>query len=543
MATALAAAATLAVGAPAAHADHSMETIVQDDAVFLHRSDAQVDSSIAELAQMGVDRVRLTAGWSVIAPAADSAARPGFDAGDPNAYPPHAWDNLDRAVRDATAHGLKVDIDIAFWAPLWATTDTGPSRARRYIDAADYAQFAQAVARRYSGSFLPTDVSDAPSTPPSLDATLLGGLAEVLGQQHKLRQLASPTPQVALPHVDMYTIWNEPNYGGFLEPQWVRSTGRWHPESPQIYRQLVYLSYPAIKTVDPGATVLVGGTASAGDGPRSDAVPPLRFIRELACVDDRLRPLSTPDCQNFKSIPGDGWAHHPYSLKKPPGQPSQKTDYATISELPQLTSLLGRLVNLGRLSPALRDVWLTEFGYDTSRWLAWKHLSDADQARYLAWSEYLAWSTPHVRSFAQFMLQDLQGSWHSGLYREDGRPKLAAQTFPATLWAQYPLIPRRRARSAQQPAIVVWVHLRFARAPTPVRIERLGPRGSWQPIAGRVALGEPAGAAAIEPTTDPHGYLLLRIPAGASQVLRLDWQTANGWQQGPPMAAQAVPTL
>lgn len=40
---------------------------------------------------IGVDWVRITAGWSVIAPAPLATRRPDFDATDPNAYPTGAW--------------------------------------------------------------------------------------------------------------------------------------------------------------------------------------------------------------------------------------------------------------------------------------------------------------------------------------------------------------------------------------------------------------------------------------------------------------------
>ena len=121
---ALVLAVLLAAAAPAAAgAATPPQTILQDDAVLLHGGDQGVKDAMARLRDLGVDRVRLTAGWSVIAPAPDAAARPDFDDTDPSAYPAGAWMNLDRAVRDAHAAGLAVMIDIAFWAPRWATHD------------------------------------------------------------------------------------------------------------------------------------------------------------------------------------------------------------------------------------------------------------------------------------------------------------------------------------------------------------------------------------------------------------------------------------
>ena len=45
-----------------------VETVVQDDAVFLHRSTAEVRAAAETLAALGTDRVRITAGWSVLEP-------------------------------------------------------------------------------------------------------------------------------------------------------------------------------------------------------------------------------------------------------------------------------------------------------------------------------------------------------------------------------------------------------------------------------------------------------------------------------------------
>ena len=556
---------TLTMFTSVARADHSMETIVQDDAVLLDGNDAQVASAMAKLAALGVSRVRLTASWSTIAPQPDSSTAPQFDPTNPDAYPPHAWDRLDRAVEDATADGLKVDIDIAFWAPLWATSGTTTDHARSYVDAAAYAQFAEAVARRYSGSFVPSAgqppaPSSSPSVPVALGAILpsLGAIPPSLGRnlpsssnqgaqqsgsqpnaQAQPNGQAQPPAGGSLPRVDMYTIWNEPNWGGFLEPQWVKSAGQWQPESPEIYRQLLYASYPKIKEADPGSTVLVGGTASTGGGPGADSVSPLEFIRQLACVGDHLQPLATPQCQNFKPLPGDGWAHHPYAFGGPPGRQSANPDDATIAELPRLTKLLGRLVAVGRLSPGLRDVWITELGYPTGSQLTWTPLTEAQQTRFMAWSEYLAWSTPHVRSFAQFLLQDVPG-YQTGLYQSDGTPKLAAQTFSAPVWAEYPSVPRGRASAAQPSTMTVWAHVRSANGPTHVRLERLQANGIWQLMTGTASWGSPAGVPATQFTTDTRGCLLVRLRAQAGVTLRLDIQTGSGWQPGAPTTAQGI---
>src|SRR4051794_8090594 len=82
--------ASIARALPAA----SPETVIQDDAVLLHGTDAQIADALGKIRALGIDRIRVTAGWSVIAPQPDSAQRPDFDDTDPAAYPPGNWDNL-----------------------------------------------------------------------------------------------------------------------------------------------------------------------------------------------------------------------------------------------------------------------------------------------------------------------------------------------------------------------------------------------------------------------------------------------------------------
>ncbi len=99
--------AALAPIAPA-HAREAPDTIVQDDAELLFRSDERVVQSMRQLRSLGVDRVRLNAGWSSIAPDPDSLQRPDLVLSEPDAYPRANWRRLDRAVRAAQDAGLQV---------------------------------------------------------------------------------------------------------------------------------------------------------------------------------------------------------------------------------------------------------------------------------------------------------------------------------------------------------------------------------------------------------------------------------------------------
>jgi len=441
----------LAAGVPAAaQAAAAPETILQDDAVLLHSTDQGVRDAMTQLRALGVDRVRLTAGWSVIAPQPDAAARPDFDETDPAAYPAGAWDNLDRAVRDASDAGLKVMIDIAFWAPRWATHDdpTTTDRLRTEIDPAAYGRFAQAVATRYSGTYAPPAApQNAPPAGPSPDADLIGAL---LGS-HKATPAAptGQTPQSGpLPAADIFTIWNEPNHPGFVMPQWERQGSSWWPRSADIYRAMVRAAYPAIKHAAPNSTVLIGATSSGGSStPGRSGVPPLQFIRALTCVDRRWRPITTGSCAGYTTLPGDGWSHHPYSLRTVPEKQPINHDKLPVASTPRLLAALRRLVGMGRLAPGDEQVWMTEYGYETSPPDPMAPFTPEQQAGMLARAERLATADPAVRSWPQFLLRDrpagragprsrIAGDWQTGLEDADGSPKPAYTVFRTPVVAQ-----------------------------------------------------------------------------------------------------------
>ena len=490
------------VGAPKL-VGRNVETIVQDDAELLHRPDEEVARSMALLKSLGVDRVRLTAGWSVLAPDADKREKPaGFDGSDPDAYPRAVWRNLDRAVRSARAAGLEVMIDIAFWAPLWATSgDPGEGRARANIDPGEYAAFARAVVRRYSGDFSPK-ADDGSPPPPSKDRDLLDELLGGGGSGGKAKSSglglpllddgggSSEAPEAApeppkdegkLPAVKLWTIWNEPNHTGFIQPQHVRVGGKLVPKGPHIYRRLVEAAYPAIKGIQPDSTVLVGGTSSQGvRKPRTEAdgIQPLRFLRTLACVNDKLKPVSTGDCAGYKPLQGDGWSHHPYSLLHTPDFSDKKNpDNLPIGNLDRLTSTLDRLVKMRRIDAKVANVYLTEFGYESNPPDPIKPFSPAKQAELISWSEYLAYANPRVRMWPQFLLRDLgrrsdadvaagkrdYGDWQSGLLFVDGTPKPSLTSFQLALHADCQTVKGRRQ-------VLIWGHVRPAREATEVQL-------------------------------------------------------------------------
>jgi hypothetical protein len=453
----------------------AIATIVQDDAELLHRTPQRIAATLDDLRDLGVDWVRVTAGWSEIAPAPRSSRRPpGFDARDPTQYPPYAWSALDRVYELSRARGLGVSIDIAFWAPRWAvgTPSRRADRERDRIAPDDYADFAEAVARRY-------------------------------------------------PRAVAFTVWNEPNHNAFMLPQWERAGGAWRPASPHRYRDLVRAAVPRIKAAAPDALALIGATSSVGSARgtrRDERMAPLTFLREMACVDERLRPLRRPECRDFEALPGDGWSHHPYSLDLAPWQADARPENVRMADLDRLTSLLHRLHEAGRTRSDL-PLYLTESGYQTAPPDPTRDVTLADQARWLPEGERIARRQPSLRSVAQFLVRDLPErpgptarirwrDYQSGLRFEDGRPKPAHASFALSLVAH-------RAGPSR---VAFWGLVRPGTGRRAAQIAVLEADGRWRAIA--------------RPRTEPDGTLRATVSVDAGRTFRL--QSAG--RTGAPLA-------
>jgi hypothetical protein len=435
--------ALLGAGGPAAAADDGVAPIaslardarpaaraplafaIQDDPEFLNHPE-RLNATLAEVRELGFTHVRLSAHWDQLTRAPDATVRPRFAAANPGAYEQTKWEALDRAVSAATRQGLAVMIDVAFFAPRWATSgpDRFGSRPRHRIDRRAFTDFAVAIAQRYSGRFAP-----------------------------------GPQDGTTLPRVSVFTLWNEPNLAVFWTPQRrVLRGGRIALDSPHAYRRLVSVAYGAVKRVRPDARVLIGGLAS---GPawqpraRQAGIPAMRFLREMACVDTALRPLHTPDCRGFRPVPGDGLAAHPYSLGHPPDfRPrGARVDTLTMGNLDTLALLLRRLASRGRIAPRLQNIYLTEFGYLTpdqsprtgEHQNPFPTVPPDLQATWETWAHELAWETPQVRMFSHFLVRDTScafGSglecfdWPSGFRYGDGEAKPSRAALRATVFVQ-----------------------------------------------------------------------------------------------------------
>ena len=513
LACALAALVASSFGAPPTR---HLEVTVQDDALMLHSSPAQVGRTARTLRNIGADRLRVTAGWSALAPSPRARRKPAFDATDSATYPAEGFRRLDTAVKAAKAAGIDVQIDIAFWAPRWAVRRAtgGGDRQRWAPNHVEFARFARAVAGRYSGA------------------------------------VADPTsPRRRLPAVRLWTTWNEPNHSAFLLPQWQRTRrGGWRPSSPHVYRRLHEAAYDQIKAVSSDNQVLLGGLAAFGaKSPGvSRGMDPLPFTRALACVDDRLEPLRVPECRGFRALRADGFAIHPYSPTGAPDVSNPDPDTAQIADLERLSGLLGELHGRGRISSPL-PLYVTEYGYETNPPDPTRGVPLDVQARWHGLATFLAWQRPDTRMFAQFLLRDLgpdprhpAGSpkrwrdYQTGLLTHRGDEKPSLQAFKLPFWAEARVVDG-------QPLVVAFGQVRPGRDPQRMVIEAQGGDGVWRAIASLDAreAGECREGVA-EFRTDVFGFYVRALPYEGALAYRPRWIRPDGrFEYGTPVAVGA----
>lgn len=195
------------------------------------------------------------------------------------------WSYPDRVVRDASARRMNV-VAILAYTPAWArpqgtTTHTPPDQL------SDYANFAHAAVARY-----------AP-----------------LG-------------------VRTWEIWNEPNTSDFWQPR----------PDPDRYGDLFRGAAAAIRSVDPGATVLTGGITRGTDAADGSRVSQKTYLERL---------YANGTAQLASAI-----AVHPYSF---PWLPTEHppTLVGGFHDLPRLRDLMVRHGDAGK------KIWITEFGAAT----------------------------------------------------------------------------------------------------------------------------------------------------------------------------------
>ncbi|MDP1850600.1 MAG: hypothetical protein Q8K79_22605 [Solirubrobacteraceae bacterium] len=445
--------------APAAQASPTQMSIMMDDDLLVYRDDSVAARTLTTMKSVGVDTVRVTVLWETVAEfarftKADMAKLKGnknrrareaarrqnrrFKPANPSTYPVRNWDRYDNLVRAATERGIRVYFNVTGPGPKWAHAKRpkGSSAiARTYKPKTrEFKLFVTAVGKRFSGSYRDENGS-----------------------------------RTALPRVSMWSLWNEPNQGGWLSPQW--ENGK--PASPALFRKLYQQGYAGLVSSGHRADndiILLGETAPLGSDAKTGKSPmrPKQFLRELFSG-------------NLGSgLPASGYAHHPYTKNQSPLVRDTHPDSLTMANIDELGALLDQMAGSTGKVPSGLPLYMTEFGFETNPPDPFSGVSYDLQAKYNTQGEYLAYLNPRIASQAQFLLVDVPPvrskpkksksywfTYQSGLYTQRGQPKPAAHAYqmpflvtatgidPATaaptahVWGQVRFLPGGQASSVE----------------------------------------------------------------------------------------------
>ena len=483
----LALALLLPAGAAASEQQVSM---MMDDDLMVYRDDTTRDRAMQRMKQLGVDYIRVTVLWSVVAERAKStkARRRRFDPRKPSTYPIRNWDRYDRLVRSARSFGIGVYFNVTPPGPPWSR-GRAPRGLRDVVKrawkpkAGEFAKFVEAVGRRFSGRY--RDENDNGAT---------------------------------IPRVSFWSLLNESNQGGWLSPQYER--GR--PRSPAMARELFLRGRAALDRTGHGRdTILFGETAPLGSSNRNQTSPigPKRFYRELLCQSRRGHRCNLFD--KYGPIRATGIAHHPYTKNVSPLQRHSHPDSITMANASQLAELVDVLASRTKNVARGLPVYMTEFGFETNPPDPFSGVPISRQAEWNQLGEFLAFTNPRVASQTQFLLRDVAPvatarrntkpywfTYQSGLYFNDDTPKPAANAYYFPFLAS----PAGPSRSS------VWGQLRFRPNALPpgaqdsVQIQHLAAGSNeWRDVEMPILV------------TNPMGYFTATITHPGPGQLRAIW--------------------
>ena len=480
-------------------ADSSQKSIFQDDDHLIYNSTSVVQETVARLAGLGVNELRITVKWSAIAPDAASRVVPaGFDPTDPADYLASAWAPYDRVVRLAQAYGMSVEFNVTAPGPLWAMQPDAPTSADAdhwEPNPAQFKAFVEALGTRYSGRY------------------------------------------EGIPRVSVWSIWNEPNEPGWLAPQSVTVNGSVVAASADLYRNEMREAFAGLYAtghLSGHDLVLIGDLASTGyDPPGSDtAIAPMVFLRALYCVDLHYRRLlgasaSALGCptggsersfvdRNPALFFAGGFAHHPYYFDGPPSQPPGP-DIVALANLGVLEGGLDRAMRAWGVRRHV-PIYIDEWGEKSNPPDSYQDVTLADQAAYINQGQYIAWRDPRVRSMAQFLLYDTLPddrypvsdarhwrTFQTGLQFANGTAKPSLAAYRTPIWVP-------QAKVAGGHGLLVWGEVR-----------------RYRQALGRQALVQWRGhhrwtTIATVKLTHAQGYFTVVVQIPATGSLRLTWR-------------------
>jgi hypothetical protein len=353
-----------------------MEVAAQDDGVFIFDDQNKREFALSQARALGVTHIRMNVlWWQPIPP----SQRNQTTTPSPITYNWGAWD---RAIAAASAWGIKTQLDLTGDPPAWACGSKAPPYAcdgyKPSIPLFDH--FVRAAAQHFKG------------------------------------------------RVSRYSIWNEPNWYTWLSP---------HDEAPILYRNLYLTGYNAIKSVDPGAEVVMGETAPYAL--KNTSTPPLQFIREMVCVNKKLKRIRGADekCTGGP-LKLDAYATHPYDLKDKPTRRRSNPDELTMGNIGRLPKLLKQLRKKGLIEPSTKrfPIYLTEFGYIVG---GSRGVPETRRAQWIVQAWQKALDTPRVKQMLHYVFVSPPASSPSaffdmGLIAQNGTPRTSY--FALKNWIQ-----------------------------------------------------------------------------------------------------------
>lgn len=412
---------------------------IQDDRVY-QVPEQEAESRVQTMARMGARIIRVDTRWDVVA-----TKRP-KNPKDPN-DPAYNWAAYDTIVDAAAKRGVRVLMTV-WGTPNWAADKKVP-RSTRFADytrrpakAGDYGNFAYALASRYA----PRGVRD-------------------------------------------WEIWNEPNIPLFLRPQYAKKGRNWVNVSTATYSALAKSFYANVKRVDKGSRIAGVVTSPAGDQcpsscPRNPnaRTSPSNFLKGLN--------------QKGRRPPMNVVSHHPYPITRPRSTNFPGSSYIDLYNINRFQQEVDRTYLRGK------RLWLTEFGFSTVKVGEYSmFVSEAEQAQFLQDAYRRVRPNTRIRMFVWYFLQD-NANWGSGLLRQDGKAKPAAEVF------SLPMSPLSSAPVRRGGTATLVGQVRTTRQPTEVNVQvRQG--DSWRTIAAV--------------TTGRDGSFAYRFRPSATNVYRATW--------------------
>jgi hypothetical protein len=479
------------------------QTSLLDDDQLIYVPTQQMLQTIDTLHSLGVDSVKVSLVWQLIAPKPYSNQRPAnFDATNPADYSPGAWSRWDTLVEAANQLGMHVYFLVIGPAPLWAVPagnqSAGQGPAVGWMpNPSEYQQFVQAAGTRYSGTY-----PDAQGNP--------------------------------IPRVGQWGIWNEPNERSWMNP-WFKPLPHHRQQllQPSDYRSLVDAGWNGLSASGHGSdTILVGETANRG------IMSPVPFMRALYCVGSNNRPLRGKSATAFScptSGPASGfvsqhpglfktsYAHHPYGFEAAPNKRDPDKGFITLYNIPSFERTLNRVRGAyGQRPGGGVPLYLTEWGFKTNPPNPFIRTSLAQQAAWINQGEYMMWREQYVKAYTQFLLVDSppkpqtrKGSalywstFQTGLEFQDGTQKPSFAAFQVPIWLP-------NARHGRR--VTVWGQLRPADHTTTqyglIEFQRKGST-QWK------------GLAEVQ-TSSPEGFIYTHVSIPRAGMVRLGWIDPNG---------------